>query len=158
MHIRPFRNTDPPGLAAIWGKQRHARGVATCSTPRMLEAFVFSKPYFDRLGFQVAEEDGHILGFVHAGFGPNESQDDIGTEMGVTCLLLVAPQHADSDVPDKLLAASEDYLRSHGAKILYAGGIHPLSPYYLGFYGGSELPGVMVSDEVADRTYSKAGL
>jgi ribosomal protein S18 acetylase RimI-like enzyme len=149
MYIRPFRNTDPPGLAAIWTCQPNEHGIATCVTPQMLEAFVFSKPYFDREGLLIAEENGHVIGFAHAGFGPNESQTDISTEVGTTCLIMVAPDRAgDRALTAGLLAESEAYLRRRGAKVLYAGCINPLNPFYLGFYGGSELPGVMSSDTV----------
>jgi ribosomal protein S18 acetylase RimI-like enzyme len=47
---------------------------------------------------------------------------------------------------DELLRHAEEYLRGHGAKVIYGGGIRPLNAFYLGLYGGSELPGVLVSD------------
>ena len=32
--------------------------------------------------------------------------------------------------------------------MIYAGGIRPLNGFYLGLYGGSELPGILASDPV----------
>jgi GNAT superfamily N-acetyltransferase len=66
--------------------------------------------------------------------------------MGVVSLLLVAPDQPFDHAAEPLLRASEEYLRGRGAKLLYAGGVFPLNPFYLGLYGGSELPGILKSD------------
>ena len=41
--------------------------------------------------------------------------------------------------------------------MLYAGGIAPLNGFYLGLYGGSELPGVLDSDSQAQRLFLSQG-
>jgi ribosomal protein S18 acetylase RimI-like enzyme len=66
--------------------------------------------------------------------------------MGTTCLLMVAPDEDFERIAAGLLVESEKYLRRMGAKLLYAGCIPPLNPFYLGLYGGSEQPGVLKSD------------
>ena len=48
-------------------------------------------------------------------------------------------------------------MRRRGAKVLYGGGIRPLNPFYLGLYGGSELPGVLDSVAVACNLYRDHG-
>lgn len=116
----------------------------------LLEQFVYSKPYFDREGLIVAVHDDEPVGFVHAGFGPNEQQTAISTDDGTTYLLLLRGDHRDPALADELLSRSEAYLRDRGAKVLYAGGIYPLSAFYLGLYGGSELPGVLSTDATLD--------
>lgn len=147
MRFRAFRNSDPPHLADIWSRQPRQRGLAQAVSPRVLDFLVFSKPYFDRYGLIVAENDeGDVIGFVHAGFGPNESGTNTCTEMGTTCRLLVSPEESFEEVATGLLAESEKYQRRMGAKVLYAGCIAPLNPFYLGLYGGSELPGILKSD------------
>jgi ribosomal protein S18 acetylase RimI-like enzyme len=123
----------------------------------MLESHIFSKPYFDRHGLIVAEDGGELIGYVHGGFGPNEMGSDISTEMGVTCLYLIRPDKDTLPLRRDLVTACEDYLRSRGAKVLYAGGIYPVNPFYLGFYGGSELPGILESDGSALETFVAAG-
>ena len=55
----------------------------------MLEAYVFSKPYFDRHDLIIAEHGDDLLGFVHVGFGPNEQRDNLCREMGTTCMVMV---------------------------------------------------------------------
>jgi GNAT superfamily N-acetyltransferase len=112
----------------------------------MLDLLVLSKPYFDREGLILALDDGRPIGFAHAGFGPNEHETRLSTEMGVTVLLLTINHPEEAAIGAELLARSEDYLRRRGAKILYGGGIRPLNPFYVGLYGGSELPGIFDSE------------
>jgi ribosomal protein S18 acetylase RimI-like enzyme len=117
-------------------------------SPALLELCVYSKPYFDRNGLIVAVDDDMPVGFVHASFGPNEEQTELSTELGTTQMLQVRPDLRSTDLPRELMLRSEAYLRERGAKVLYAGGIYPLNGFYLGLYGGSELPGVLASDRV----------
>lgn len=112
----------------------------------MLEVAVFSKQVFDRQGLIVATLDEQPVGFVHAAFGPNESQTAIDTDIGTTQVLMIRPEDRSPELTKDLLAQSEAYLRSRGAKVFYAGGIRPMNAFYLGLYGGSELPGVLEAD------------
>ncbi|MEN0111450.1 MAG: hypothetical protein AAF805_12075, partial [Planctomycetota bacterium] len=146
MHrIRSFRNADPPAIAEVWRSQPPQRGLAQPISAGMLELCVFSKQFFDPAGLFVAERDGAVIGFAHAGFGPDERGEAIDPAFGATHLLMLKPG-ADDRVADDLIAASEAYQRSHGATVHYAGGVRPLDAFYLGLYGGSELPGVLDSD------------
>lgn len=156
-HLRPFRNSDPPSLCRIWNRQRRQRGLAQPLTPSLLEIAAFSKPYFDPQGLIVAQREGQVVGFVHAGFGCSDDGSSLSTDFGVTSMLMVDPESAEPSLAPELLAASEDYLHARGAKVLYAGGIRPLDPYYLGFYGGSELPGVLESDAEHQELYRASG-
>jgi GNAT superfamily N-acetyltransferase len=115
-------------------------------TPALLEQLVFSKPYFDPAGLIVALHNENPIGFAHAGFGANDEQSAISTEIGTTYQLLIRSDHRDGPLAAELLAQCENYLRGRGAKVIYAGGIRPLNGFYLGLYGGSELPGVLVAD------------
>ncbi len=146
MLFRPFRNSDPPQLARIWRQQRPQRGMARQVTPQILDHYVFAKPYFDRHGLIVAEtDDGKVVGFGHAGFGPNDDGTDVSTEFGVVCMIMVDEGYELDGLGKQLLEKTEAYLKSKGAKVFYGGGMNPLSPFYLGLYGGSELPGVLDS-------------
>jgi GNAT superfamily N-acetyltransferase len=154
---RTFRNTDPPVLTALWRSRVGQRGLADTISPDLLEQFVFARLYFDYAGLIVAWEDGRPVGFAHGGFGPDEQGDRLSTELGVTCLVLVRPDCAEDEVAAGLLQRCEQYLRDRGAKVLYGGGIRPLNPFYMGLYGGSELPGVLDSDLVARELYNSHG-
>lgn len=123
----------------------------------LLDQLVLSKPYFENEGLILALDDDRPVGFVHAGFGPSEDQTGLSREHGVTCMLIVRPDYRRMGIGQELLARSEAYLRSRGAKVLYAGGVRPHNPFYLGLYGGSELPGVLDSDADAQRRYRARG-
>ncbi len=115
-------------------------------TPTILEQIVLSKPYFDRHGLIVAEEEGRPIGFVHAGFGASDDHTCLSTELGVICILQVVPRDDSGEIAAELIQQAEAYLKGQGAQLIYAGGIRPLDPFYLGLYGGSELPGILASD------------
>ena len=123
----------------------------------LLEHAVFSKQHFDREGLIVATQDDQPVGFAHAGFGPNETRTAIDTSLGTTHLLLIRGGQEDRVLADELLAASEEYLRSRGADVLYAGGIKPLNSFYLGLYGGSEIPGVLQSNRLLREACVRGG-
>jgi len=146
IRYRPFRNTDPPAIAELWCKQPPHRALVEPMSPNLLEQRVFSKPYFDRHGLIVAEVDGHVVGFAHAGFGSNEDGSGIDTEIGATCMLMVASGDQRSRIAAELLKESEQYLMGRGARALYAGSVYPADAFYLGLYGGSQSPGVLESD------------
>ncbi|WP_442485530.1 GNAT family N-acetyltransferase [Aeoliella sp. SH292] len=144
--FRPFRNSDPPRIAHLWSCQPPQRGLALPMSTGVLEMCLFSKHYFDPQGFIVAEKDNDMVGFAHAGFGPNDARTGLDTSMGTTYMVMIREEFWGTDLADQLLARSEAYLRSRGAKVLYGGGISPLNGFYLGLYGGSELPGILLSD------------
>ncbi len=157
LSFRTFRNSDPPLLTEIWRNCAGRRGLARHVSSDLLEQLVFAKPYFDRRGLFVATDDTRPVGFAHAGFGPNAAQDGISTEKGLTCLVLVLPDCDEAQVADGLLSRCEAYLQQRGAKELYGGGIRPLVPFYMGLYGGSEMPGILRSDEVAQALFTSHG-
>jgi len=116
-------------------------------TTAMLETYVLSKPYFDPHGLIVAREQDQVVGFVHAGFGASEDRSRLNCELGVICMLMLAPHHGRaSAIAAELIQRAEDYLAGKGARVIYGGGIHPLNPFYFGLYGGSEMPGVLSRD------------
>ena len=155
--FRQFRNSDPPHLAKIWCKQPPQRGLAQPVNVALLEMCVFSKPYFDPAGVTVALHNGIPVGYAHASFGPDESYSALDKTIGTTQILLIDPDHQSNQLADDLIAASEEYLRSHGATVIYAGGIKPLNGFYLGLYGGSELPGILDSDPYQQEQFTRNG-
>ncbi|MGA2067390.1 MAG: GNAT family N-acetyltransferase [Thermoguttaceae bacterium] len=154
---RAFHNTDPPAIAGIWGSRAGQARLFQHISTDLLEEHVFAKLYFDYPGLILAWEGPRAVGFAHAGFGASDSSDGVSTELGTTHLVLVRPDCDEAGISRALLEHCEDYLRSRGAKVLYGGGIQPLNSFYLGLYGGSELPGVLESDVVARQTFAAAG-
>ena len=70
-----------------------------------------------------------MLGFAHAAFGANDSEDGISTELGTTALLMVRPDCDEALVAAGLLEQSEAYLQRREAKVIYGGGIRPLERF-----------------------------
>jgi GNAT superfamily N-acetyltransferase len=126
-------------------------------SPDLVEQLIFAKLYFDYGGLIFAFQDDTPVGFAHAAFGPNEQMSAISFDLGVTSIVLVRPDCAEAEVAAGLLDRCEQYLRSRGAKVLYGGGMQPLNPFYLGLYGGSELPGLLDSDLVARHLFLSHG-
>ncbi len=155
IRYRTFRNSDPPKLAALWRSASPQQANWRPLSSTLFEEFVTSKPYFDRTGLIVAEEGGQPVGFAHAGFGPTHDGSALSSNVGVMCMVVVAPTHRRRGIGRELMQRCEDYLRNKGAKEIYAGGIAPYVPFYWGFYGGSEPAGVMASD-AAMQTLCKA--
>ncbi|HWB12855.1 MAG TPA: GNAT family N-acetyltransferase [Pirellulales bacterium] len=157
IHYRTFHNSDPPALAEIWRSQPEEHGRIQRMSAALFEQLVLSKPYFDNAGLIVAVDDGHPVGFAHAAFGPNEGGQKLSTQCGITCLVMVLPQYRGQGIGAELLARSEDYLRRRGAQVIYGGGIAPLNGFYLGLYGGSELPGILDTDSAEQRLFQSHG-
>ncbi len=77
--------------------------------------------------------------------------------MGVTHLVMTRPHYQRRGIGRELLSRAEEYLRSRGAGVLYAGGVGHLNGFYLGMYGGSEMPGVLDSSPAAQQFFLAAG-
>jgi ribosomal protein S18 acetylase RimI-like enzyme len=130
----------------IWNESFTGRGGVRLRHSSPLENYVFNKPYFDPAGLVVAHEDDQFVGFVHAGFGPGADHSALRSADGVICLIGVRPAYRRRGIGSELLRRAESYLSAAGATSLYAGPMAPLTPFYFGLYGGSEMPGFLVSD------------
>jgi GNAT superfamily N-acetyltransferase len=155
--FRQFRNSDPPQLAEIWRTRSGLRGYAQPMTATLFDRMVLSKPYFDQAGLVVATDQDRAVGFAHAGFGPTDDESTISTEIGASILAVVIPHADEAAIAAELIARCEAYLRKCGAKVLYGGGIRPLNAFYVGLYGGSELPGILDSDAQHQGFFRAAG-
>jgi ribosomal protein S18 acetylase RimI-like enzyme len=157
VEYRSFRNDDPPALVQIWNEAFTGRGAVQLRTTSPLERFAFAKPYFDPAGLIVALDQGARVGFAHAGFGANDAETGLSYTSGVVSLIGVRPSHRRRGIGSELLRRCEVYLRDRGARTLYAGPMRPLNPFYLGLYGGSELPGFLASDPAAGPFLERRG-
>lgn len=154
---RFFRNTDPPTLVEIWNRSFPGRSAVQLRSSYPLERFVFAKPFFDPAGVVIALDNNQRVGFVHAGFGPNAKEDAVCTDTGVICALGVLPSYRRQGIGTELLHRAEQYLADKGAKTVRAGAMKPYDPFYLGLYGGSDMPGFLTSDEAAAPFFESLG-
>ncbi len=157
IEFRCFRNDDPPKLADAWRSADLGPSAMQPMTSALLESGVFSKPYFDREGLFVAVEDGRVVGFAHAAFGPNADHSAIDTSVGTTLLVVVVPHAEQERIGADLLDRCENYLRRRGATSLLGGGSAEMRSFYLGLYGGADLPGILDSSPGMQAVFRDTG-
>ena len=157
IEYRSFRNSDPPHIAAIWNSQPPLRGRIPQVRPNFLAEHVFGKTYFERDGLILAIVDGEAIGFAHAGFGPATDRSSLQHSNGVVSCLMTVDHPQASDAASGLLEHSERYLTSRGARRITAYGYQERCPFYLGLYGGAQLPGILNDQETTITTFLSAG-
>ncbi|HSQ57518.1 MAG TPA: GNAT family N-acetyltransferase [Gemmata sp.] len=160
IRFRAFRNADPPALADVWNESHPARSAYPLRTPAILERWVFSKPYFDPEGLIIAyddADDNKVVGYILAGFGPNEELTALDKTNGVICSLAVRPSARRHGLARDLVHRAEEYLTANGSTILRAGPRWPYCPFGFGLYGGTNCPGFLQSDEGADPFFKSLG-
>jgi ribosomal protein S18 acetylase RimI-like enzyme len=157
IEFRCFRNDDPPRLADVWRSADLGPAAMQPMTSALLEAAVFSKPYFDRSGLFVAIDEGRAVGFAHAAFGPATDRSWIDATVGTTLLVAVVPHVEQEAIGRGLLERCEGYLRERGAMMLLGGGSADMRSFYLGLYGGSDLPGILDSSPAMQGIFQRAG-
>lgn len=144
---RPFLNTDLPGIINVWKQQRPQRAIAQTMFANQMERCVLAKPFFDPAGLILALDGDTVLGFIHCGFGPTEDKSDLDYQRGIICLLLTVDGNSQREICNELIIRGESYLAQRGSKVVLTGTDFPYSPFYLGLYGGSNVPGILQENE-----------
>jgi ribosomal protein S18 acetylase RimI-like enzyme len=157
IRYRIFRNEDPPALAEIWNASDLGRGAAGPISAGLLDRDILSKPYFDRAGLIIAEENEVPIGFAHAAFGPNDDETTIDPRRGVLCAVMVRPEYRRRGIGSELLRKAEEYLKTRGTAEYKAGCAPPINPFYFGLYGGSDVHGILDSDKSAEPFLRRHG-
>lgn len=147
---RHFRNGDPPQLLKLWHECGLGRGAAFGITCDALDLLVFSVQHFDAQGLIVATDGDRIVGFVHAGFGSNDTGSAVSPQNGVICVVLVHPSYRRLGIGRELVRQAEEYLKQSGTIHVQAGSAPPRDPFYMLLYGGCEAAGFLASDPLAD--------
>jgi ribosomal protein S18 acetylase RimI-like enzyme len=97
------------------------------------------------------------VGFAHAAFGPSADRAAIDVSTGTTLLVVVEPHEREDEIAAGLIARCEDYLRRRGARTILGGGSAEMTGFYLGLYGGADIPGVLDSSTGMYRAFRAAG-
>ena len=157
IEYRCFRNDDPPRIADVWRAADLGPSAMQPMTSALLEACVFSKPYFEREGLIVALDGERMVGFAHAGFGANADRSGVDRAIGTTMLVVTVPHADEAATAAGLLARTEDYLRRRGVAAPRGGGSATIGGFYLGLYGGAGLPGILDSSAGMQDVFRRAG-
>ncbi len=147
---RQFRNSDPPHILRLWNESGLGRGAAQAVSCDEFDSLVIAQTYFDPAGMILAiADDQKVVGFVHAGFGADETKSHLSKKEGVICAVIVDKEYRRQGIGRELVRRAEEYLRQSGSEAIYAGGADPRDPFYCGLYGGSEPAGFLESDMAA---------
>ncbi len=157
IEYRPFLNTDLPGIVNVWKQQRPQKAIAQTMFLTQMETCVLSKPFFDPAGLIVAIKADSILGFVHCGFPANEDRSDLNYQRGIICLLLTIDGPDQMEICNRLIELGEEYLAKRGSTISLTGTDFPMSPFYLGLYGGSNVPGILTVNQPVIQVFESRG-
>jgi len=157
IEYRCFRNDDPPRIADVWRAADLGPSAMQPMTSALLEACVFSKPYFEREGLIVALDGERMVGFAHAGFGASADRSGVDRTIGTTMLVVTVPHADEAATAAGLLARTEDYLRRRGVAAPRGGGSAAVGGFYLGLYGGAGLPGILDSSAGMQDVFRRAG-
>jgi ribosomal protein S18 acetylase RimI-like enzyme len=160
--FRPFRNSDPPALVKLWNQAVPQSVAARPLRVHELDTHALGTVNFEAAGLIVAERNGQIVGFVHAGFGPEmpvagSQPFQLSHELGTIAMLAVEPGTDDPELVSGLILRAECYLRERGARVVYAGSLFPLNPFYWGLQGGSEGSGVLSGHGPFHRVLAELG-
>ena len=141
LSYRTFHNSDPPKILRLW----HTSNLGPCAAEGfpcdILELFVFSQPFFDRTGFFVAEDDGRLVGFVHAGFRPDDQGHQLDRRQGIISAMVVHPEYRRRGIGRQLMQLAEQYLVAQGSQLVIAGAGLDGNGFYNGIYGGLSASG-----------------
>ncbi len=148
VQYRTFLNSDPPSILKLWHASQLGPGAAEGFPCGVLDMLIFSQPYFDFAGFFVAEKDGQVVGFSHAGFSANDERNKIDRRHGTIAAIVVHPEYRRQGIGTHLLQLAEEYLAKAGSQSIVAGAGLGNNGFYNGIYGGLTAAG-FVSDSFA---------
>lgn len=157
MQFRSFENSDTPAICDLWRQHSNLRGKYHGLNPVVFERLVLSKTYFDPRGVWLAMEGDEVIGMVHAAFGIADDLQGLDRQRGVISQLLLRAGEQSDVVATRLLELAEQYLFQQGAAQVEFGGYYPLSPFYLGLYGGSRFVGVLAEDQRTGQALAANG-
>lgn len=161
---RPFRNSDPPRILALWEQGGLGRGAALGLTNDAFEIVNYSQPYFDKAGLILAEDEGELVGFIHAAISHAVSHAAGDPPTGVIYAVVVHPEHRRRGIGRELVSRAESYLSESGvapgegskSRVL-AGPAPPHDLFYCGLYGGVRPCGFLESDPAAAPFFTAVG-
>lgn len=157
MTFREYRDGDAEAIAELWNVATEGVYVRRPITGELYQQLVVSKEIFDPQGLILAWHGEALVGLVHCGFGPAREGDRLDYAWGVISALIVHPVHRRRGLGRRLAGKGIRYLRGKGSQEIRAMAMWPLTPFYVGLYGGSEISGLSHRLDGAHRFFAHLG-
>jgi hypothetical protein len=146
--IRPFRNSDLPGIAEVWLEHWSAAGEIPAVSVAMIEQAIFSRVFFQSKDLLVAQRAGKLVAWSHL-LPPDET--------GLAIIPAVCFSPSGLPICDALLNEVESRARCQGTTRLEVG---PLRDNYCGYAGLAPVGhgiGVSTADARTSSLLSRQG-
>lgn len=144
--VRSFNNFDVQAITDFWNIAQYPDYRSQPIEMDLFEQMVLAKAYFDPKGLFVAFQNDELVGFAHAGFGPNDRYNSVDFRCGCIPMVCYNDSPECSAILSALMDACEKYLLSHGVQQIQLGAVYPMAPFYLGLMKTSDLPGIFLKE------------
>ncbi len=141
----------------IWNRHYEACRASVGVLHGVFDACVLSKPFFKADDVWIYEDDGMPVGFLHLGFGGNQSGGETDPRRPIISALCVMPHAHEDLIADQLLSQALERIQASGAENVIAVGSPTRYSFYLGMAPGDGLMGVVARDSRLQRWLSRHG-
>lgn len=152
--IRPYERSLLEGMVSLYNAETACEPhIAPLTRERFLE-LVEPKAYFDPAGLLVAQEEGEVVGWVHACVAPATEPWHDPNKRAASIRVLIYPRRR-LDTGHGLVAEATAWMRRAGQEEMEAGSCRSGYPFYRGLWMGGEpmtpasMPHVHLAFEVA---------
>lgn len=135
--IDTYHRNQLEGMTAVYNAETAFAPHVAPLTPERFVDLVETKSYFDSTGLLVAEEDGDVLGWVHACIAPGSEAWHDPTGKTARIRMLIYPR-ARLEVGRALVSAATAWLRERESGALEAMHAEFGYPFYRGLWFGGE--------------------
>lgn len=159
--IRPFQNSDLPGVFEVWIRHWHAARQDPPVSVSILERALLSRNFFEPANLMVGLADGRVIAWAHwfrdalppgAEPAPDDEEPSSATIAG-----LCFADEPGLAICDQLLKAVEDSLRLAGVEKVHVGVIRDGRNGYAGLAPIGHGIGIPVSDARTGSLLSRSG-
>ncbi|TWT89176.1 GNAT family N-acetyltransferase [Neorhodopirellula pilleata] len=164
--IRPFQNSDLPGVFEVWMRHWHAAKHHPPVSVSILERAIMSRQFFDPQTLIVGLADGQVIAWAHWFADPKTSPDASGTQThealdegvrGATIAAFCLADEPGLAICDQLLSEVEVGLRQRGIHQVRVGTVRDERNGYAGLAPIGHGIGIPVADARTNSMLSRHG-
>jgi hypothetical protein len=135
----------------IWNRHYETCRANVSVSHGVFDACILSKPFFRAEDLLIYEDDGVAVGFVHIGYGSDETGGASQVDRPIISALCVAPHPHEDLIAEQLLRVAMDRIEASKARAAIAGGSPTCYSFYLGMAPGDGMMGVVARDNRLQR-------